>query len=172
MNLFAIFVVLLNMHSRGSVELSLPGVSKTERVPSHSATPAQAEQSESREPIFDEAPPELADMSPASLSQLFEGRSTEIQRRSVFMPHVGKEVRVSGRVASVEGGSVGPMVVIKQPNDFTIALFFDAEYNSNPVLLALNHGDNISVSGQIFQSLGAHRISLDKCKDIEVRGPS
>jgi hypothetical protein len=133
------------------------------------ATPSEPDLS--REPIFDEAPAELADISPASLQELFEGR-TELQKANLFAPHIGKEVHVSGQVESVETTAGFRMALIKHlASGFRLWLFFDHEdYDADPVLLVLNKGDNISLTGQIYKAAD-RSLSLDKCKDIEVRGP-
>jgi hypothetical protein len=51
--------------------------------------------------VFEESPPELADMSPALLTKLFAGK-TEAQAAKLLEQHCGKPVRVSGVVQSVE----------------------------------------------------------------------
>lgn len=121
----------------------------------------------SREPIFDEAPPELADMSPASLKELIAGR-TDAQSDKLMEQHVGKRVRVSGEVESVTLGRI-PQVQIR--SSIALVLFFDAteNYDVEPVLLAINKGDEITVSGQIFK-IHEITVSLDYCKLIEARG--
>jgi hypothetical protein len=50
--------------------------------------------------VFDEPPPELADLSPASLKEIFAGRR-DAQGDKFMEQHVDKSVRVSGEVARV-----------------------------------------------------------------------
>jgi hypothetical protein len=140
-------------------------------APAATTSPASSASSNSTAsspiPIFDEAPPELADISPASLKELFAGR-TDLQRTQLMEQHVGKEVRVLGTVEKVEGPRLRS-AVIGQP-DFHFSLFFDDEnYDADPVLLVLNRGDEIAVSGRIFK-IGETWGALDRCADIEVRG--
>lgn len=127
---------------------------------------AQAVATHAPQLVFDEAPPELADMSPASLKELFAGR-TDAQVVTLMKQHVGKSVRVSGEVEGVEFGKI-PWVQLKAA--VTLQLFFDADdYDVESVLLALNMGDEIVVSGQIWK-IREFLISLDKCKLIQARG--
>jgi hypothetical protein len=113
--------------------------------------------------VFDEAPPELADMSPASLKELFAGR-TDAQGAKLTEQHVGKSVRVSGDVAKVELATVNSVTIRAA---VTMILFFDN--GAAEQLLALNLGDKVVVSGQIH-GLSDGFIGLNKCKLVEARG--
>jgi hypothetical protein len=105
-------------------------------------------------------------MSRASLKELFAGR-TDAQVVTLMKQHVGKSVRVSGEIEGVEFGKI-PWVRLKAA--VTLQLFFDADdYDVESVLLALNMGDEIVVSGQIWK-IREFLISLDKCKLVEARG--
>lgn len=126
------------------------------------------------QPIFDEAPPELADMSPASLTALLAGR-TNAQIHKLMEQHRGKPVRVSGEVEHVQFGTSAPSVRLKTTIPFL--LFFDAEgYDAESVLLTLNKGDKIVASGQIhsfeqstFMEFVAVIVALEKCRLVEAR---
>ena len=86
---------------------------------------------------------------------------TQVQR-------IGKVVRVSGTVESVELGAV-PRVTPR--SNLTVLMFFDPDdYDPEPVLLSLNVGDRITVSGQIWQ-LQSPVVTLDHCKLLDARGP-
>jgi hypothetical protein len=115
--------------------------------------------------VFDEAPPELAEMSPASLKELFAGR-TQAQGEKLTEQHVGKPVRVSGEVDSVQRRPI-PAVTLK--SSVLLFLYFDADdYDAEPLLLTLNKGDRIIVSGQVHRFTEAS-VSLDRCNLIEAR---
>ena len=121
-----------------------------------------------RQPLFDQAPPELADLSPASLRDSFAGR-TQAQGDMLMAQHVGKPVCVSGEVEGVELGLSGsriPAVTLKSA--MRLLLFFDSDedYDPVPVVLALHEGDQIVVSGQIHK-LTAEMVSLENCKLVE-----
>jgi hypothetical protein len=123
----------------------------------------------SQAPIFEEAPRELMGMSPAALADLFKGR-TGLQQRKLIEQHLGKEVRVSGEVKTIEGSALR-QATLGQANGFHVQLFFDnADYDADPMLSVLNKGDEVSVYGQIF-GMGEVSIALDRCRDIEVRSP-
>jgi uncharacterized membrane protein len=141
-----------------------------------STSPTASPLHASREPIFDQAPPELADMTPASLKELV-AHKTHAQLDQLMDQHRGKPVRVSGEVEKVEfgfGASL-PSVTLKTPIPFL--LFFDAEdYDAKSVLLTLNKGDKIVVSGQIrkfepsfLMEIVAVIVALDKCKVLDAR---
>jgi hypothetical protein len=115
--------------------------------------------------VFDEAPPELADMSPASLKELFAGR-TEAQSSKLLEQHIGKSVRVSGEVTKVEFAAFTTSVSLHAA--VNLLLFFDKD--AEPQLLVLNLGDEVAVSGQIQKFPTETMISLEKCKLIEARG--
>jgi hypothetical protein len=115
--------------------------------------------------VFDEAPPELADMSPASLKELFAGR-TEAQSSKLLEQHIGKSVRVSGEVTKVEFAALTTSVSLHAA--VNLLLFFDKD--AEPQLLALNLGDEVVVSGQIQKFPTETMMSLEKCKLIEARG--
>jgi hypothetical protein len=118
----------------------------------------------SRQPIFDQAPPELADMSPASLKELFADR-TEAQGRMLMEQHVGKPVRVSGQVDGVK--QLEHMYSVRLKSVVGLGLFFGADDDA-PRLLTLNKGEKIVVSGQINE-IQETAVYLDKCKLIEAR---
>jgi hypothetical protein len=113
--------------------------------------------------VFDEAPPELANMSPAFLTELFAGR-TDAQGAKLTEQHVGKLVRVSGEVTKVELATVNSVTIRAA---VTMILFFDDAAAEQ--LLALNLGDKVVVSGQIH-GLSDGFIGLTKCKLVEARG--
>ncbi len=116
--------------------------------------------------IFEDAPPELADMSSASLKEVFAGR-TEAQGKALMKQHVGKAVRVSGEVQGVKLTGT-PRVDLRSA--VALLLFFDADdYDPAPVLLSLHIGDKIVVSGQIYEFTEAV-VFLDQCRLIETRG--
>lgn len=118
--------------------------------------------------IFDEAPPELANMTPASLKATFANR-TEAQRDALMEQHVGKPVRISGEVVGVQLGTVVPLVSLK--SKIALHLFFDPteDYDPKPALLALNKGERIDVSGKIHK-FGEKSLSVDHCRLINARG--
>jgi hypothetical protein len=133
--------------------------------------PSPEEAAQASQHIFEEAPPELADLSAASLQEIFAGR-THAQADQLMEHHVGKPVRVSGVVESVSLSLRIPQVHLRSAAGPLLQLFFDAEdYDAKPVLLALNAGDNVFVSGQIWK-FGDRMVSIDRCKVIDVRaGP-
>jgi hypothetical protein len=152
---------------KGSAEQTTLGRTRSVPPPPVSVPEEQAVvATQAPQPVFDEAPPELADLSPASLKELLAGR-TDAQVITLMEQHVGKSVRVSGEVEGVEFGTV-PWVRLK--GAVTLQLFFDADgYDPEPILLALNMGDEIVVSGQIWK-IREFLISLDKCRLVEARG--
>lgn len=122
------------------------------------------------QPLFDEAPPELAHISLTSLKDSFAGR-TQAQGDKLMEQHVGKPVRISGEVERVALGSHAgiPSVTLKATS--ALLLFFDPEddYDPVPIVLALNVGDKIVVSGRVDR-LAPEMVSLDHCRLIEARG--
>jgi hypothetical protein len=119
--------------------------------PPLSVTPAQTQ--DSSQPIFDEAPPEFADMTPVSLNARFAGR-TEAQRRTLMKQHVGKPVRVSGEIEDVTlASSYGGSVRLRGKSGVSFLLYFDAANKEaeRQVLIALNTGDRLVVSGVIHE---------------------
>lgn len=126
-------------------------------------------QSTSR-PIFDEAPPELASMSQASLAEFFAGR-TQAQGDKLMQQHRGKPVRVSGQVEQVSLGSSGKLPSVTLKGALHLLLFFDPEedYDPEPIVLALHEGDSIVVEGRIWQ-IADNSVSVDRCRLIESRG--
>lgn len=125
----------------------------------------QAEATEySLQPIFDQAPPELAGWTKASLKELFAGR-TEAQGRKLMEQHVGKPVRVSGEVEGVRRLEYTYSVRLKSV--VRLGLFFGVD-DDEPRLLTLNNGEKIVVSGQIDE-IQETAVYLNKCKLIEPR---
>ena len=123
-----------------------------------------------RQVVFDDAPPELADTSPASLMELFAGR-TEAQAATLLKQHRGKAVRVSGEVEDVSVASAyGGNVRLRGRCGISFLLFFDADDKDaeRQLLIALNTGDKITVSGLIHE-IQASVVSLDNSKLIHVR---
>lgn len=128
--------------------------------------PQIAAEGENTEFVFDEAPPELADMSPTSIKEVFAGR-TDAQAAKLMEQHVGKPVRVSGAVEGVELERI-PNATLKSV--VSVLLFFDADdYDAEPLLLALNKGDKIVASGQVYK-IKDGVVTLDRCKLLEARG--
>jgi hypothetical protein len=120
--------------------------------------------------VFDEAPPELADMSPASIKELLAGR-TAAQGKTLMKQHVGKPVRVSGEVEDVSlANSYRGSVSIRQ-SGFLLLLFFDLddEDPGGQLLVAINPGDRLVVSG-VIREIQANLVALDNCKVIDVKG--
>jgi len=149
-----------------------PGLSQEVRQEPRGEQPERrltlAEVAQASQLVFDEAPPELANMSPASLTELFAGK-TDAQADTLMKQHVGKPVRVSGEVSKVEFGQIS-QVVLDRDAPVSLLLFFDADdYDAKPLLLALNKGDKIVASGQIYK-IHETTVSLDNCKLIEARG--
>lgn len=122
-----------------------------------------ADQTEdSSQPIFDQAPPGLADWTEASLKEQFAGR-TEAQGRELMEQHVGKAVRVSGEVEGVK--RLEHMYSVRLKSVVRLGLFFGLD---EPGLLALINGEKIVVSGQINE-IQETAVYLDECKLIEAR---
>ncbi len=141
---------------------------------STSLPPSIAPQAESledaRQPIFEQAPPELADMSAASLKDSFAGR-TEAQGNTLMEQHVDKPVLVSGeveRVAIIRPSGIPTVTLRSTP---ILLLFFDPDddYDPVPIVLSLNAHDRIVVSGRIHQ-IDPTSVSLHHCKLIEAHG--
>ncbi len=133
--------------------------------------PEAATQNALVRPIFDHAPPELADMTRASIVDLFAGR-TQAQGDKLMRHHVNKPVRVSGTVAAVAlGGPPLHLPRVTLEGAITLLLFFDPDddYDPEPIVLALNKGDKIVASALVHQ-LTAEMVSLHHCKLIDVRG--
>jgi hypothetical protein len=121
----------------------------------------------SRQPIFDQALPELADMSPASLQELFAGR-TDAQAETIVKQHVGKPVRVSGVVEGVDLGHSGEIPQVHLRSGAAQLLLFSDDHDSELAFRALNVGDRIVVSAEIYRIV-KNLVSLIKCKLIDVR---
>jgi hypothetical protein len=121
------------------------------------------------QPIFDDAPPELADISPAWLQEFFAGR-TEAQAETLLRQHVGTPVRVSGEVESVDLGSSGTVPQVHLRSGSALLLLFCDDRDAEARLLALNTSDRIVASGKILRIL-KNVVSLGDCKLIDVRGP-
>jgi hypothetical protein len=133
-------------------------------------TPARAE--DSPRPLFDQAPPELADMSPASVKELLVGR-TEAQRKTLMRQHVGKPVHVSGEVDDVSlATSYRGSVRLRGESGFLFLLLFDLddEDPGGQLLVAINPGERLVVSG-VINEIQANLVALDNCKMIDLRGP-
>jgi hypothetical protein len=128
-------------------------------------TPAQTE--DSHRPIFDEAPSELADMSPASLQELFAGR-TDAQADTLLKHHIRKPVRVSGEVEDVDLGAtgVGPQIHLRSGG--ALLLLFSGD-DTESQFRALNLGDRIVASAEVYR-ITKNVVSLTNCKLIDVRG--
>jgi hypothetical protein len=135
--------------------------------------PADVPAKQASQRIFDEAPPELAEMSSDSLKELLAGR-TEAQIDALMAPHVGKPVRVSGEVARVEIRHIGPRPIPHvslrhAPGAVGLLVFFDGEdYDAVPLVLALNQGDQIVASGLIYR-IRETTVIVDNCELIETR---
>ena len=164
--------------SKGSsaADMSALTLTGTMLPPKPSARPSANPSDLSRKPIFDQAPPELADMSQASLMEIVANK-TNAQIDQLMEQHRGQSVRVSGEVERVSTEPI-PSVSLKTPIPFL--LFFDAEgYDAKPVLLTLSKGDKIVASGQIHKfEQGASGeyvsviVAIDKCKLLEARAPT
>lgn len=109
-------------------------------------------------------------MSSASLTELFAGR-TELQGDMLMEQHVGKSVRVSGEVTEAVLVPTTRIARVMLKSSVTLIAYFDPadDYDPVPIVLALNEGDRISVSGQISQ-LKRLTVALDHCKLLNVRG--
>jgi len=154
-------------------ELALDGPERVANAAPDARTPAQGE--DSQQPIFEKAPPGLADMTEISLRELVASR-TKAQADELLKQYRGEPVRVSGEVADVDLTGT-PSVQVLSPG-IGLRLFFDADdYDARPSLLSLHHGDQIVVSGQIHSfaasTMTGHigiSIGVDKCKLLTTRG--
>jgi hypothetical protein len=123
-------------------------------------------ETQAQEFVFDEAPPELADMTAASLKEILAGR-TFAQIDKLMEQHVGKSVRVSGEVEYVLFGATFPQVRLRSA--VPLQLFFDDDdYDAESPLLTVNEGDTIVVTGRIYK-VGGTSVDLAKCRLIEAR---
>jgi hypothetical protein len=147
--------------------------SSSAALPRPTATPVPwvptAPSPSSRDPIFDTAPPGLADLSPASLEELFVGR-TAAQAGKLAEQHIGKRVSVTGAVENVTLGRV-PHVHLRSKGVAVLTFFDDDDYDAEPFLLSLNVGDEVTVSGLIWK-LENILVNLDHCRVLNARGPS
>jgi hypothetical protein len=137
--------------------------------PSLFVTPQTEATEDSRQPIFDEAPPELAGMTKASLKELLAGR-TEAQVKTLMKQHVGKPVRASGKVDDVSlASSYRGHVRLRGESGFLLLLFFDLddEDPGGQLLVAINPGERLVVSGVIHE-IQTNLVALDNCKVIDV----
>jgi hypothetical protein len=84
-------------------------------------------------------------------------------------PHVGKPVRVSGEVESVDRGLSGVIPQVHLRSGAALLLLFFEGHDAESQTLALNIGDRIVASGDIYGIL-TNLVSLANCKLIDVRG--
>ena len=158
--------------SQGAESFSLT----TEPVPEVRApapapvTPRAGPTEYSRQPIFDQAPPELADLSQDSLKPLFVSR-TEAQAKALMKQHAGKPVRVSGEIEDVSVASAyGGSVRLRGKSGLSFLLFFDAadKEAERQLLISLNTGDRLVVSG-VIHDIAVTQVALDNSKLIDIR---
>jgi hypothetical protein len=113
-----------------------------QQIASLAPEPHPADQTEdSRHPIFEHAPPGLADMTETSLRECFASR-TKAQADELLRPYLGEPVRVSGEVTDVD--LTGTPSVHLLPPGIGLVLFFSADdCDARPSLLSLHRGDKI-----------------------------
>jgi hypothetical protein len=132
-----------------------------------SVTPQTEATEYSDQPIFDQAPPELADMTRASLGGLIAGR-TDAQAKALMKQHAGKPVCVSGEIENVTLASAySGSVRLRGRSGVAFLLFFEAADREaeRQLLVALNLGDGLAVSGEI-NDIVPSLVALDGCKPI------